>query len=205
MTEKIGESAFIDIGTILDMSIKELKVVQEKKQREIAEIETKYQDQLHDLSQIIDKLKKDRKHLSERKKIDYFQSHTFEGWEETKKRDLRGLTLGQLDFLIWKRYGIKLYREFKYEIWRTDGGHHRRLRTSVERRSTIIQTLEYKQDCRFCHSVTHEIKECPKKAKLECEICDMKGHTASYCRTEVRSLKCSKCGKFGHILKRCTK
>ena len=61
--------------------------------------------------------------------------------------------------------------------------------------------------CQFCRGTNHTSENCWKRPgdrnaqPMTCQLCNKIGHTAKYCRD---NLKCLKCNKNGHLAKFCT-
>lgn len=78
-----------------------------------------------------------------------------------------------------------------------------------------VGLLSQNQECRFCHDVGHELRDCPKRKNLRCPACDFIGHNQKKCNKIKRAKdgrvgfctwkECKGDERWGHWLVTCPK
>jgi regulator of replication initiation timing len=101
------------------------------------------------------------------------------GWmdlSKIKEQNLESLTTPIINHIIKYRYGTDLLDEFGHP---TEWMYSSNL-TETQYRIKLIRIIR-ERSCKYCHLVTHVIKECPDLQQRKCGTCHQPGHNTRFC------------------------
>ena len=142
------------------------------------------QQKINDKQKVLTDMQSKLEYVKKTYKNDYYDTLHFDGYEKTKKSDLKDMTLRQIMYLVYKYYGVCNFMERLCVVG--DGGIMRCNDETLKSRLIHYSLNVHDVGCSYCKEIFHKNKNCPLLAKKYCTTCQTNGHDVKTCTTTKR-------------------